>query len=358
MLFFEKLKIFGFLMLKLIIAFLLINIFRIIFIDGILNDALAEYTYDIFPEFYAWAVYMKDTIALICVAIIFSIIIYRFISKKVNELNKIYNAIDNVYNDEFGNIELPNSLWMFSDKLNKIKYEYAVNKNKAKDAEQKKNDLIMYMAHDLKTPLTSVIGYLSLLNDEKNISKDLQEKYLRIALNKAMRVEELTNQFFEITRYNLQDMPINKNKIDLSLLLEQLIDESYPMMQKRNLKFNVTKPNNLIFIGDGDKLARAFGSLIKNAINYSYENTEIEIEMEEQEEKVRIVFRNKGDKIPEYKLEKLFEKFYRGDESRTSETGGNGLGLAIAKDIIVLHNGSINVKNDNEFIEFYIELVK
>ena len=214
------------------------------------------------------------------------------------------------------------------------------------------------MAHDLKTPLTSVIGYLSLLNDEKNISKDLQEKYLKIALNKSMRLEELTNQFFEITRYNLQDMPINKNKIDLSLLLDQLIDESYPMMQKRNLKFNVTKPNNLSFVGDGDKLARAFGNLIKNAINYSYENTEIEIEMKEQEEKIRIIFRNKGDKIPEYKLEKLFEKFYRGDESRTSETGGTGLGLAIAKDIIELHNGSINVKNDNEFIEFYIELLK
>lgn len=345
-------------MLKFIVVFLLLNVFRIIFIDGILNDILAEYTYDAFPEFYVWAVYNKDTLILIGVAIIFSIIIYRFISKKVNELNKIYNAIDNVYDDVVTNIELPNSLWMFSDKLNKIKYEYMANKNKAKDAEQKKNDLIMYMAHDLKTPLTSVIGYLSLLNDEKNISKDLQEKYLKIALNKSMRVEELTNQFFEITRYNLQDMPINKNKIDLSLLLDQLIDESYPMMQKRNLKFNVTKPNNLSFVGDGDKLARAFGNLIKNAINYSYENTEIEIEMKEQEEKIRIIFRNKGDKIPEYKLEKLFEKFYRGDESRTSETGGTGLGLAIAKDIIELHNGSINVKNDNEFIEFYIELLK
>ena len=184
-------------MLKFIVVFLLLNVFRIIFIDGILNDILAEYTYDTFPEFYVWAVCNKYTLILIGVTIIFSIIIYRFISKKVNELNKIYNAIDNVYNDDVTNIELPNSLWMFSDKLNKIKYEYMANKNKAKDAEQKKNDLIMYMAHDLKTPLTSVIGYLSLLNDEKNISKDLQEKYLKIALNKSMRVEELTNQFFD-----------------------------------------------------------------------------------------------------------------------------------------------------------------
>ena len=254
-------------MLKFIVVFLLLNVFRIIFIAGILNDILAEYTYDTFPEFYVWAVCNKDALILIGLAIIFSIIIYRFISKKVNELNKIYNAIDNVYDDDVTNIELPNSLWMFSDKLNKIKYEYMANKNKAKDAEQKKNDLIMYMAHDLKKPLTSVIGYL--LNDEKNISKDLQEKYLKIALNKSMRVEELTNQFFEITRYNLQDMPINKNKIDLSLLLDQLIDESYPMMQKRNLKFNVTKPNNLSFVGDGVKLARAIISYQNVVRNYN-----------------------------------------------------------------------------------------
>lgn len=111
-------------------------------------------------------------------------------------------------------------------------------------------------------------------------------------------------------------------------------------------------------MGDGDKLARAFGNLLKNAINYSYLNTTIKIDIKEYEDKIEIVFKNKGNKIPEYKLEKIFDKFYRADESRTSSTGGAGLGLAITKQIIELHNGKIYAKNDNEFIEFYIELSK
>ena len=117
-------------------------------------------------------------------------------------------------------------------------------------------------------------------------------------------------------------------------------------------------PKAIQFMGDGDKLARAFGNLLKNAINYSYLNTTIKIDIKEYEDKIEIVFKNKGDKIPEYKLEKIFDKFYRADESRTSSTGGAGLGLAITKQIIELHNGKIYAKNDNEFIEFYIELSK
>lgn len=94
----------------------------------------------------------------------------------------------------------------------------------------------MYMAHDLKTPLTSVIGYLSLLNEEQEISKKLQNKYIKIALDKALRVEELTNQFFEITRYNLNDIPLNKTNIDLVMLLDQLVEEFYPMLEERKFK--------------------------------------------------------------------------------------------------------------------------
>lgn len=194
----------------------------------------------------------------------------------------------------------------------------------AKETLQKKNDLIMYMAHDLKTPLTSIIGYLTLLTDEKEISENLQKKYMDIALKKSLRLEELTNQFFDITRYNLQSMPITKQNIDLVFLLEQLIEESYPMLQEKKLECILNKSKAIQFMGDGDKLARAFGNLLKNAINYSYLNTTIKIDIKEYEDKIEIVFKNKGDKIPEYKLEKIFDKFYRADESRTSSTGGAG----------------------------------
>ena len=251
---------------------------------------------------------------------------------------------------------MPNEVSEFAEKLNDIKYNYISSKNSERDAQQKKNDLIMYMAHDLKTPLTSIIGYLTLLSEEKDISKESQEKYIKIALDKSLRVEELTNQFFDITRYDLHSMPINKKEINISYLLEQLVDECYPMLEKNDLKCNLDIPDKVMYLGDGDKLARAFDNLLKNAINYSYKGTTIEIKLEQIEDKIKITFKNKGDKIPEYKLNKIFEKFYRGDDSRTSSTGGAGLGLAITKEIIELHGGTISVKNDDEYIEFDIML--
>ena len=225
-------------------------------------------------------------------------------------------------------------------------------------SQRMKTELITNVSHDLKTPLTSVIGYLSLLNEEQEISKKLQNKYIKIALDKALRVEELTNQFFEITRYNLNDIPLNKTNIDLVMLLDQLVEEFYPMLEERNLKLNITKPNILMYNADGDKLARAFGNLLKNAISYSYENTTITINMIENEENIEITFKNKGATIPEYKLERIFDKFYRADESRQTNNGGAGLGLAITKEIIELHNGKICAKSNDEFIEFQIELKK
>lgn len=354
----EKMKLFGQLILSLIAAYILLSLIIKIVIDGLINDLLANILHDNLYEFYYWCVYNKDIIILMIIAIVFGIIIYRFISKKVNELNKMYKELDNILDENTTNIELPNSLWHFSDKLNKIKYEYVISKNRAKDAEQKKSDLIMYMAHDLKTPLTSVIGYLTLLNEEKNISSELQSKYMKIALDKSLRVEELTNQFFEITKYDLNDMPINKTNLNLSILFEQIIEEFYPMLEEKNLKLEINKPNSLIYVADGDKLARAFGNLLKNAINYSYENTTISISVTENGDNIEIIFKNTGTTIPKHKLEKIFDKFYRLDESRGTNNGGSGLGLAITKEIIELHNGTIIAKSENEIIEFVIELKK
>ena len=307
-------------------------------------------------ELYSWIVNNRNIVIYIYIGIVMAIVIYRFISKYVNGTQEVYNALDLILKEDNETIKLPSEMNQFSDKINEIKYDYILTKKNEREAEQKKNDLIVYMAHDLKTPLTSIIGYLTLLKDEKQISKELQEKYIKIALDKALRVEDLTNQFFDITRYNLQKMPINKQKMNLVYLLKQVIDECYPMLEKRNLKCHLESADKVMYVGDGDKLARAFDNLLKNAINYSYENTTIEIQLEEKEGKISIVFRNKGDKIPQYKLDKLFEKFYRGDDARTSSTGGAGLGLAITKQIIELHQGKIYVKNDNEYIEFFIEL--
>lgn len=351
----RKLKLFINLLGNLIVATvisIIIYFILALFFENTLSDLVARLNYDL----YSWIVYNRDIVVYIYIGIVLAVIIYKFISKYVNSINEVYNSLDLILKENNETIKLPSEVNEFTEKLNDIKNDYITSKNNAKEAEQKKNDLIMYMAHDLKTPLTSIIGYLTLLNDEKNISKELQEKYLKIALDKSLRVEELTNQFFDITRYNLHSMPINKTELNITYLLKQLIDECYPMLEQNNLKCVLNAPDKVNYLGDGDKLARAFGNLLKNAISYSYKDTVIEINVTEELDKLYITFRNKGAKIPDYKLEKIFEKFYRGDESRTSTTGGAGLGLAITKEIIELHNGKISVKNDDEYIEFDIIL--
>ena len=351
----RKIKIFMTLLGNLAVAVIVsivVYFILALFFENTLSELVSRLNYDL----YAWIVYNRDIVVYMYIIIVLAIIIYRFISKYVNGMNEVYKSLDLILKENNETIKLPSEVNEFSEKLNDIKYDYILSKKSAKEAEDKKNDLIMYMAHDLKTPLTSIIGYLTLLTDEKEIPRNLQEKYIKIALDKALRVEELTNEFFDITRYNLSSMPINKQNINLSYLIKQLVDECFPMLEEKHLKCNLEAKEKVMYLGDGDKLARAFGNLLKNAINYSFENTTIEINLEEENDNIYISFKNKGEKIPEYKLDKIFEKFYRGDDSRTSSTGGAGLGLAITKEIIELHDGTITVKNDYEYIEFDIVL--
>ena len=341
---------------KIILYSLVTIIISVILIDGIFNDQLANAIARIDRGIYYEFVMNKSLVLTFMYLIIFITVAFLVIRNSNNKMIEIISATDQILKEPEKSVKLSDDLISLESRLNDIRVDLITNQNNAKEAVQRKNDLIMYMAHDLKTPLTSIIGYLTLLTDEKDIPFYLREKYIGIALNKALRVEELTNQFFDITRYNLQSMPITKQSIDLVFLLEQLVEESYPMFQERKLECVLNAPKTIAFMGDGDKLARAFGNLLKNAISYSYSGTTININVTEESNRINIVFRNKGDKIPEYKLDKIFEKFYRADESRTSSTGGAGLGLAITKQIIELHNGIITAKNDSGFIEFHIAL--
>lgn len=342
--------------LKIILISILAMGITLFFIDGIFNDKLVDLIISF--DGILWYRLMKyKAIVLVIIYSIIVLVVAYFVIKRTNSyFGEIVDCIKLILKNSDEDIHLSSDLSLLENDLNKIRIDLIQSKAKALEEENKKNDLIMYMAHDLKTPLTSVIGYLSLLSDEVGLNKKQRDKYIKIALEKAYRVEELTNEFFEITRYNLHEMITSKSKIDLSLLLDQLIDESYPMLQEKELTIKAHKKANIPYMGDGTLLARAFSNIIKNAINYSYAKSEINISINSDKEKIVISFKNKGDKIPSYKLEKLFEKFYRVDESRTTKTGGSGLGLSITKEIIELHNGKIAVNNDDEYIEFLIEL--
>ena len=343
---------------KIILYSIIAIIIMTILVDGFYNDELAESMSRFNRGMYYWCISNKTLLMGLSYLSIFIIISFIVIRNSNNNMIEIISAMDKIINNPEEEVKLSNDLIVLENRLNNIRINLVTNRNKAKEETQKKNDLMMYMAHDLKTPLTSVIGYLSLLNEANIQDKNSQKKYLKITYDKALRLEELTNQFFEITRYNLNDMPINKTNIDLSVLFDQLIDEFYPMLEERKLELQVNKPNSLIYKADGDKLARAFGNLLKNAISYSYEKSIINVDINEMEEDIEIKFKNKGVTIPDYKLNKIFEQFYRVDESRGTNSGGAGLGLAITKDIIELHNGTIEAKSKDEIIEFIVKLVK
>ncbi len=225
-----------------------------------------------------------------------------------------------------------------------------------KDEASRKNDLITYLAHDLKTPLTSVIGYLSLLDEALDMPALQKEKYIHIALDKADRLEKLINEFFEITRYNLQQIDCEKETIDLCYMLVQMTDEFYPLLNAHGNTIEMCVEDNITVYGDAEKLARVFNNVLKNAIAYSYPDTLIEIWAEADPNRVKVFLRNRGKTIPAVKLENIFEKFFRLDEARTTNTGGAGLGLAIAKEIVTLHSGSITAKSENELTTFCVSL--
>ena len=221
---------------------------------------------------------------------------------------------------------------------------------------RQKHDLISYLAHDMKTPLASVIGYLNLLNDVSDVPKAQRDTYIRITLDKAERLEQLIDEFFDITRFNLHDIVVSRGRIALDFLLEQLKEHFYPTLlsQHKELKLDIAECS--VCYGDADKLARAFNNVLKNAISYSYPNTVIRVAVKQEAEHILLEFHNQGDEIPEQKLEMIFEKFFRLDKARSTASGGAGLGLAIAKEIVEAHGGSIYADSNMEETVFYIKL--
>jgi two-component system sensor histidine kinase VanS len=201
-----------------------------------------------------------------------------------------------------------------------------------------------------------VIGYLNLLEEEPDMPAEQRAKRVHIALEKAYRLETMINEFFEITRYNSQQITLSKETIDLYYMLVQLSDELSPVFAPRGNTVALHLAEDLTVEADPEKLARVFSNILKNAASYSYPHTEITISAEKSEHEVIIQFQNSGEDIPNEALASLFDKFYRADKSRSSDTGGTGLGLAIAKEIVVLHGGTISAASKNHVVTFTISL--
>lgn len=295
-------------------------------------------------------------IFIIAITVIFFVIFRIYLNWFTKYFVEINSGMNSLIKENAEEISLSPELLPIERKMNTVKHTIEKQKREMLVAEQKKNDLIMYLAHDLKTPLASVIGYLNLLHDEGKITEELREKYLAVSLNKAEHLEELINEFFEIAKFNLSNITLQYSRINLTRLFEMLLYEFQPMFKEKNLNCNLNMEENTMLTCDANKIQRVFDNLLKNAVIYSFNETDIDIAVTRQSGTIIIKFLNHGDTIPKEKLERIFEQFYRLDVSRSTSNGGAGLGLAIAKQIIELHKGTITVKSENEKIEFLVTL--
>lgn len=343
--------------------FVILQIFHIL-LQGILGRIIARILEFLFNMDYSTAAniywrlrdYWGMPIMILAAVIIFFISFRLCVKRFTKYLEEIRGALGQMTSAGSGEIVLSEELAEIESGFRAAKEALERRTAEAKQSEQRKNDLIVYLAHDLKTPLTSVIGYLTLLRDEKEISGELRQKYLSISYDKAQRLEELINEFFEITRFNLTDIELQYSNVNLTRLLEQSAYEFQPMLNEKNLTYSLHAAENIMLNCDADKLQRVIDNLLRNAVFYGRENTSVDISVTQGDGEIAVSVKNRGDTIPPEKLDRLFEQFFRLDSSRGTNKGGAGLGLAIAKKIAELHGGKIEAKSEDNTVEFILSV--
>lgn len=324
--------------------------------DYVFNGTIVDILYNVLPH-KTFNTINSNRLSVSLLSYILGLVVISVVY--VFRLNKLLHIASRSISEEEPVVfkeDCPEELRAFGQKLKDFKYQLKENESARQLAEQQKNDLIMYLAHDLKTPLTSVIGYLSLLEEASDLPIEQRSKYIGIALDKAYRLEQLISEFFEITRLNLHTIETQKSNTNLTILLVQVLNEFFPMFEEKKMRVIENIESELFVRADADKLARVFDNLFRNAVNYSHSQTEIICNAYKQDSFAVISIINTGDDIAKEKLERLFDKFYRLDNSRSSATGGSGLGLAIAKQIIEMHNGTITASCENGVTEFKVVL--
>lgn len=298
--------------------------------------------------------------ASILVAVILFIVFFLLLTKKfIRYIREISEGINQISQGNLDNrINIPNEdeFAYLANKLNQMADNIKEIMENERKIENSKNELITSVAHDLRTPLTSIIGYLDLVSS-KELDQETRDRYISIAYNKSKRLEKLIEDLFTYTKFNFGEVKANYSEVDIVKLINQLLDEFYPSFAEYQLEYEfVTKHYQAVIVADGDLLARAFANLISNAIKYGRDGKMIRFELDKTEDSVIVAVINYGDVIPGKDIDRIFQRFYRVESSRSSETGGSGLGLAIAHSIVKMHNGDIKVRSDEQGTAFTIKL--
>lgn len=299
--------------------------------------------------------------------VFFFMVYFLAFTKKItdyfNDLNKGLLKVAEGDFDVVFEVRNENELSNVSNILNNTLSDIKNILTKERDEERSRREFITSIAHDLRTPLTSIIGYLELVMSKQGSAGDEEFKarheYVKIAYDKALRLQALIENLFSFAKTDSVGMEPHFEEIDIVKLVGQLVDECYPSIYDAGLlsEFH-TNSTSIPLSVDGELMARAIANLLTNAIKYGKDGKKLIVEIEERSEEVKIRVINYGRLIPAKDLTRIFEKFYRVEESRSAETGGTGLGLAITQNIVNLHQGRIEVRSDLDGTVFEVILPK
>ncbi len=290
------------------------------------------------------------------VAIVFLLFVWFFIGRFLRYFREINTGINGLLDEDAKEITLSPELSQTAATLQEVRDELNQRELDTRSAEQRKDELVAYLAHDIRTPLTSVIGYLNLLKDDRSLSEEQRSQYLATVLKNADQIDTLTSELFEIARHNARDVSLQIDWIDLSVLVIQLSEEFVPAAEARELRLHVQVQPEIVISADRSQLARVLSNLLKNAIAHAEAGSTVRIAAGLVDKWTFVTVENVGPTIPPEDLDRVFDKFVRLDRARRTLMGGAGLGLAISREIVHLHNGFINAGSKDNVTTFAIYL--
>ena len=304
-------------------------------------------------------------VVVILMYVLFGILVFTVTfmilqEKSLRYITKISDAMQNISEGDLNvtvEVEGDDEFSSMAANLNKMVEDLKELMDKERESERTKNELITNVAHDLRTPLTSIIGYLELLSGDVKLEPEIQKKYINIAYVKTKRLEKLIEDLFGFTKMNYGKLSMHVGQVDVVKLLSQLLEEFYPSFVDKNLSYELQSNVPVkVITADGNLLARLFDNLINNAIKYGADGKRIMVKLHADDEIVTVSVINYGYVIPADELPLIFNKFYRVEQSRSTNTGGTGLGLAISKIIVDMHGGTITVTSDLSGTVFTVKL--
>lgn len=308
---------------------------------------------------------LEQHTAVVILYVLFGILIFSVTFMLLEEpgiryMGRISDAVESISQGNLGtevDVTGDDEFSAMAANLNKMASDIRTLMDKEREAERTKNELITNVAHDLRTPLTSIIGYLELLAGNTKVPAEMEHKYIEIAYSKARRLEKLIEDLFGFTKLNYGKIAMHVGQLDIVKLLSQLLEEAYPNFVEKNLSYDLQSnvPAKTIS-ADGNLLARLFDNLIGNAIKYGADGKRVLVKIHAEDDTVTVSVTNYGYVIPADELPLLFNQFYRVEQSRSTTTGGTGLGLAIAKEIVDMHGGTISVSSDLNGTVFTVKL--